>query len=182
MSPTKVICEFRVKRSESDDGNNQSLHEAVLLSLSDCRHVSIETRQKWAIGVMEHIGQGSELNSIRPWEFVAQLDGSVESLATPISKSVLSEGYPARFQIPHSTLHGLEIEEKVKRAEKFAMASLLYEIMSGRKPFEGNPIARCKTASPEETFQTTPLLRPYRYSFCQVGVRNSRRRLQKQVC
>ena len=69
-------------------------------------------------------------------DFVARLDGSVESLATPTSENDLSEGYPARFQIPHGTLHGPETSEKVRRAEKFAMASLLYEIMSGRKPFE----------------------------------------------
>ena len=49
----------------------------------------------------------------------------------------LIEGYPARFQIPPSTLNGLDHEEKVRRAERFAMASLLYEIMTGRKPFEG---------------------------------------------
>ncbi len=136
MSPTKMACQIRVKQSEIDDDDNQSLHEAMLLSLSDCRDVSIETRKKWTIGVTEHIGQGSELNSIRPWEFIARFDGSVESLATPISESFLSEAYPARFQIPHSTLDGLETDEKVKRAEKSAMASLLYEIMSGRKPFE----------------------------------------------
>ena len=85
---------------------------------------------------MEHVEEGSEHNSIRPWNFVARLDGSVESLATPTSGVDLSEGYPARFQIPHGTLHGLETDEKVKRAENFAMASLLYEVMSGKKPFE----------------------------------------------
>jgi len=49
----------------------------------------------------------------------------------------LIEGYPARFQIPPSTLQGLDYEEKVRRTEMFAMASLLYEIMTGRKPLEG---------------------------------------------
>ena len=136
MSPKKVICQIRIQQSESDDSDHQSLHEAVLLPLSDCRDVSIETRKKWTIGIMEHIGGGTEHISIRPWDFVGRLDGSVESLATPTSGDDLSEGYPARFQIPHGTLHGLDTGEKIKRAEKFAMASLLYEIMSGRKPFE----------------------------------------------
>lgn len=136
MSPTKVICQIRVQQSESHDSDHQSLDEALLLPLCDCRDVSIETREKWTIGVMKHIGGGSEHLSIRPWDFVARLDGSVESLATPTPEDDLSEGYPARFQIPPATLHGLETDEKVKRAEKFAMASLLYEIMSGRKPFE----------------------------------------------
>ncbi|KAI4147218.1 MAG: hypothetical protein LQ340_005656 [Diploschistes diacapsis] len=55
----------------------------------------------------------------------------------PVSEDKLCKGYPARFQIPPSTLHGFDHEEKVRRMEMFAMASLLYEIMSGRKPFEG---------------------------------------------
>ena len=136
MTPIKAICQIRVQQPESHDGDHQSVHKAVLLPLCDCRDVSIETRKMWTIGVMEHIGGGSEHTSIRPWDFVARLDGSVESLATPTSEDDLSEGYPARFQIPPATLHGLETGEKVRRAENFAMASLLYEIMSGRKPFE----------------------------------------------
>ena len=136
MSPTKVICQIRVQQSESHDSDHQSQHEAVLLPLCDCGDVSIETRKKWTVGVMERIGGGSEHNSIRPWNLVAKSDGSVESLATPASEKDLSEGYPARFQIPHGPLDGLETREKVTRAEKFAMASLLYEIMTGKKPFE----------------------------------------------
>lgn len=42
-----------------------------------------------------------------------------------------------RVNLPSSTLYGLNYEEKVRRAEMFAMASLFYEIMSGREPFEG---------------------------------------------
>ena len=136
MSPTKVRCQIRVQQPESRDSDLRSLDEPVLSPLCDCRDVSIETRKKWTIGVMERIGGGNEHSSIRPWNLVAKLDGSVESLATPASEKDLSEGYPARFQIPHGTLHGLETGEKVERAEKFAMASLLYEIMSGRKLFE----------------------------------------------
>ena len=122
MSPTEMVCQIQ-----------------VLLPLSDCRDASIETRKKWALAVMEHFEERTEHTSIRPWDLVARLDGSVESLATPTSEDSLSEGYPACFQIPHGTLHGLETNERVERAEKFAMASLLYEIMTSRKPFEGLP-------------------------------------------
>ena len=55
----------------------------------------------------------------------------------PVLEGDPSEGYPSRFQIPPSTLYGCDHDEKVRRAERFAMPSLLYEIMSGRKPFEG---------------------------------------------
>ncbi len=88
--------------------------------------------------MIEHFGQtGEPHTSIRPWDFVAGLEGSIESLPMPELEGDLIEGYPARFQIPPSTLHGLDHEEKVRRAERFAMASLLYEIMIGRKPLEG---------------------------------------------
>ena len=97
MSPTKVICQIRVQQPESRDSDHQSLDEPVLSPLCDCREVSIETREKWTVGVMEHIGGGSEHISIRPWDFVARLDGSVESLATPTLGDNLSEGYPTRF-------------------------------------------------------------------------------------
>lgn len=119
MSLTEIICQIQ-----------------VLLPLGACHDARIETRKKWAMAVMEHFEEQTEHTSIRPWDFVARLDGSVESLATPTSEDGLSEGYPACFQIPQGTLHGLETNEKIERAEKFAMASLLYEIMTSRKPFE----------------------------------------------
>lgn len=55
----------------------------------------------------------------------------------PSCNSGKNAGYPARFQIPPRTLWGLDEEQKVKRAEMFAMASLLYEIFSGTQIFEG---------------------------------------------
>ena len=137
MSLTEIVCQIHVQQSENDHGDHRIVHETVLLPLSDCHDADIETRKKWAIGVMEHVEERTEHISIRPWDFVARLDGSVESIATPTSEDGLSEGYPACFQIPHGTLHGLETNEKVERAEKFAMASLLYEIMTSSKPFEG---------------------------------------------
>jgi hypothetical protein len=44
--------------------------------------------------------------------------------------------YPARFRIPEDDLIGLGREVKVKQREMFALGSLLYEIISGRKPLE----------------------------------------------
>ncbi len=55
----------------------------------------------------------------------------------PVLKDNPSENYPSRFQIPPSTLYRCDHDEKVRRAEIFAMTSLLYEIISERKPFEG---------------------------------------------
>jgi hypothetical protein len=90
-----------------------------------------ELRYEWAHEVMKYFGEPHD--RIRPWDFLAKLDGSVESLALPSSEG---EVYPARFQVPPSTLRELDCNQKVRRAEMFALASLLYEIISGTKPFE----------------------------------------------
>ena len=112
--------------------------EAAIFSLKDYPDVGIEIRTLWVNEVMKHFGQTQERRDrIRPWDFVARLDGSVESLTAPVSESDSAEVYPTRFQIPPDTLRGLDHNEKVRRAEMFAMASLLYEIVSGKKPFEG---------------------------------------------
>lgn len=44
--------------------------------------------------------------------------------------------YSARFRIPPTTLKGLPEEECKKRAQRFAVGSLMYEIMAGKPPFE----------------------------------------------
>ena len=125
-------------KAEDNDDNNEKTQEAVMIPLRNCPDIGIEVRTRWATELMKHFGQTRKpQTSIRPWNFVAKLDGSVECLKMPALTSGLCEGYPARFQIPSNTLHGLNHEEKVRRANMFAMASLLYEIMSGREPFEG---------------------------------------------
>ena len=120
MASAQLICQIRVRKANS------------VFALKDCSDVRIETRTKWAHEVIKYFGGSHE--RIRPWNLLARLDGSVESLALPASRG---EVYPARFQIPPGSLHELDRDAKVKRTEMFAMASLLYEIMSGRQPFEG---------------------------------------------
>ena len=137
MTPAELTCRLQVKKVEDNDDSGQP-QEATILPLKDFPDVGTETRTRWANEVIKHFGQTEETyTSIRPWDFVAGLDGSIESLPVPGSGDNLIEGYPARFQIPPSTLQGLDDKEKVRRAEMFAMASLLYEIMTGRKPLEG---------------------------------------------
>lgn len=139
MESSEVTCRIRVKKFEdNDDASGQPQEATILLPLRDYPDVGTEIRTHWADEVIKHFGQtGEPLNSIRPWDFVAGLDGSIESLPMAELEGDLIEGYPARFQIPPSALHGLDHKEKVRRAEMFAMASLLYEIMTGRKPLEG---------------------------------------------
>lgn len=137
MATAELPCQIHVKKAEDDDGDGKQTQEAAILPLRDCPDVEIELRTRWAAEVMKYFApaRGPQI-SIRPWDFVGRLDGSIESITTPVLAENLSKTYPARFQIPPSTLQGLDHEEKIRRIEMFAMASLLYEIMSGRKPFE----------------------------------------------
>ena len=138
MAPADLTCRIRVEKTEGNDCDNGLPQEVVTLPLRDCPDIGIEIRTRWATEVMKHFEQIRKPRTcIRPWDFVARLDGSIESLTMPVLEGDLSEGYPSRFQIPPRTLYGFNHGEKIRRAEMFAMASLLYEIMSGRKPFEG---------------------------------------------
>ncbi|KAL8647837.1 MAG: hypothetical protein Q9210_005326 [Variospora velana] len=138
MAPARLTCRLRVEKVQHSDDNNGRLQEAAILPLRDCPEIGPEIRTRWANEVMKHFAQTEVPHtSIRPRDFLARLDGSIESLPVLGSDGELIDRYPARFQIPASTLDGLDREEKVRRTELFAMASLLYEIMTGRKPLEG---------------------------------------------
>jgi hypothetical protein len=131
MASTQLPCRIRVKRAEDNEADTTQSQESAVCFLRDCPDVGTELRTQWAREVMKYFGEVHD--RIRPWDFLARLDGSVESLALPSSDA---EVFPSRFQIPPSTIHGLDRNQKVRRVEMFAMASLLYEIMSGKEPFE----------------------------------------------
>ncbi|KAL8725625.1 MAG: hypothetical protein Q9181_006346 [Wetmoreana brouardii] len=86
---------------------------------------------RWASQVVKYFSITHD--SVRPWDFIGKLDGSVELLSLPAPEDGV---YPARFRIPPETIREIDHHDKVRRAERFAMASLLYEIISGKKPFE----------------------------------------------
>ncbi|KAL2040766.1 hypothetical protein N7G274_006224 [Stereocaulon virgatum] len=137
MTPVHLSCRVRVSKLDNEDADTTLSEEPTVFALKDLPDVDIATRTKWAFEVMKYFNESKA--SLRSWDFLAKLDGSVESLAVPLSAgpSSADEVYPARFQIPPSCLQGLDNEQKIQRAEKFAMASLVYEIMSGVPPFEG---------------------------------------------
>ena len=131
MAPAQLTCRIRLHKAEKYDADTDQPEESAVFDLKDCQEVGIEVRTQWAREIMKYFDITHE--SVRPWDFLARLDGSVKLLPQSVSQG---EVYPARFQIPLDTLRELDQPEKVRRAEKFAMASLLYEILSGMKPFE----------------------------------------------
>ena len=131
MSPAKLICRIRVDKANDCNGSTEQLEHSAVFDIKDCSEAGIELRTQWAREVVNHFGVIH--NAIQPWDFLARLDGSVKLL--PVSAPE-GEVYPVRFQIPPVTISELDHHEKIRRAERFAMASLLYEILSGTKPFE----------------------------------------------
>jgi hypothetical protein len=78
---------------------------------------------------------------IRPISLIVALDGTVE--AEPIHMLVdsnphLTTVYPVRYRIPQSMIRDLQSEEEqVWRSEKFALGTLLYELYTGERIFDG---------------------------------------------
>lgn len=143
MATTETTCRIRLY-----DGTQ-------LVDLKDYPNTTPELRQQWATSILTHLGTpASEPQTrIRAWDLLAHLDGSVQCLPAPLptatSNSVSSASdnnniesvYPIRYRLPPSTLPSgsLTTQELVARAEIFALRSLLYEVLKGRKPFEDPP-------------------------------------------
>ncbi|KIM79121.1 hypothetical protein PILCRDRAFT_823696 [Piloderma croceum F 1598] len=74
---------------------------------------------------------------IRPISLILNLDGTVQ--AEPVHRMFADKPpgvYSARYRIPMSTIRDLPLEEQVWRAEKFALGTLLYELLVGHEIFE----------------------------------------------
>jgi len=141
MATTETTCRIRLY-----DGTQ-------LVDLKDYPHTTPELRQQWATSILTHFRTpASEPHTrIRAWDLLAHLDGSVQCLPAPLptatSNSVSSASdnlesvYPIQYRLPPSTLPSgsLTTQELVARAEIFALRSLLYEVLKGRKPFEDLP-------------------------------------------
>ncbi len=133
-----------------------------MIAISTHSGTDINIRILWATEVIKHFAQDPRPHdSIRPWDFLAQIDGSVELLASPSSESNSDKVYPSRFQIPRTFLEGLNGEERVRRMETFAMASLLYEIMSGAHLFDGLPDDEVQLRFSKNEFPEDAVSLPY---------------------
>ncbi|MCJ1348536.1 hypothetical protein MMC31_006768, partial [Peltigera leucophlebia] len=138
MAQAVLPCRIRVMKIEEKNGaEGVDLPESAAVPLRDYPDAGIELRTKWAEEMMKSFAESNPHGYVRPWDFIAMSDGSVKALAMePSRHSDKNAGYPARYQIPPKTLWGLDEAQKVHRAEMFAMASLLYEILSGTQIFE----------------------------------------------
>ncbi|KAL9102143.1 MAG: hypothetical protein Q9163_002674 [Psora crenata] len=132
MAPVELTCRIRVEQANDSEADSSQLEKPSAMALKGCPDVDLETRLQWEREVRELFGATHD--HIRPWDILAKPDGSIELLST--ESTAVGGLYPARFQIPSSCLRGLGHGQRIKRTEMFAMASLLYEMMTGRQPFE----------------------------------------------
>ena len=119
-----------------DDG------DPTLVKLSDYQESDLEVRKKWIKAVFEYIWtpeSNTDQMKIRPLNLLLHIDGSVESKPFPTGYEVADRSnntYPANYRIPPESIIGLSQREQIERKEMFAFGSLVYEIVSGKKPFE----------------------------------------------
>lgn len=134
MDSTLTTCRIRVKWPPSDDSS-----ELVTQGLKDMKSspkLTEELRQQWTVRLVNSFSSTpTSATTIRSWDILLHNDGSVETLSLE-KESPAPSLYPSRFRIPPRTIHGLKEAEKVKRAEKFALGSLLYQIITANEPFE----------------------------------------------
>ncbi|KAJ9652346.1 hypothetical protein H2198_008385 [Neophaeococcomyces mojaviensis] len=141
MAFIQALCRIRVKDS--------SMNSAPFHMLSDCPRVTPQLRLSWAKAIEENThfhAQSDHQRSIRDWDLVLGLDGSVENVAeiqhtaSPSASLSATEAeqkkYPAHYQIPSPVTDHLDPgSETATRTELFALGSLLYELQASRKPF-----------------------------------------------
>lgn len=90
-----LICRFHVSKAEGLNAIAESSEHFTVSDLKDCPEVGIETRIQWASKVVECFKVVHD--SIQPWDFLGELDGSVKLLPLPATEGAV---YPARFRIP----------------------------------------------------------------------------------
>lgn len=130
MAPQLTTCRIRLYNGTQ------------LIDLKDHVPTTPETRKQWATAILTHFRTPTNepRTRIRPWDLLAHLDGTVGRLQAPPPAEAsldIESVYPIRYRLPPPVpTGGSEQEKLVVRAEKFAMRSLLYEVLTSRKPYE----------------------------------------------
>ena len=134
MDSESTSCRIRVKWQRSEASGE--LVTQSLKNIKSSPKVTEDLRQQWIASLVNSFSSTpTSATTIRPWDILLHDDGSVETISSE-KENYASGLYPSRFRIPPRTIHGLDETEKAKRAEKFALGSLLYEIITANEPFE----------------------------------------------
>ena len=132
MDRQLTTCRIQVKWQRCDDPDEHAIQN--LRDIKESPDMTEKLRQKWLEGIVKSFSSSpSSGAAFRPWDILLHQDGSVETLSSEKGGPSL---YPSRFSIPPYSIRGLDQAEKVKRAERFAQGSLLYQVMTTHEPFE----------------------------------------------
>jgi hypothetical protein len=170
MASAQLTCQIRVSKGTTNNADIARQQESAVFALKDCSDVGIETRIKWAHEVMKYFGGSHEI--IRPWNLLARLDGSVESLTVPASGGEVYQQdskYPPIFYV---SLIAMKRSDEPRCPQWLVCSTRL--CLAGSH-LRGWPTTRCELDSVMVIFLTTLPLYRTRYSSVQVGVTSSRR-------
>ena len=126
-----MLCRVVIKTpGEKDDG-------PTLQKPREVPDIDNSIRQSWVKGIEQFVKDMAEYPHIRPLDFHLFLNGSVElNPSDQESSNSNPSNYPPRYRIPPETITDLTAAEKVRRAEVFALGSLIYEVYANEAPYE----------------------------------------------
>lgn len=146
----QVGCSIQILTSASKyipirDYHNHVSDQITTTTTSIDDNNDSKTRQKWVTEMQAIIAGRDMINNedekIRALDFTLRSDGSV-NLASPNPNENNDNAenshhtlYPPQYRIPPSSIQDLDPRERVRRAELFALGSLIYELHKGEAPF-----------------------------------------------
>ena len=131
MDPESTKCQIRVSWPSDDNSSEHSIR--TLKDIKDSPAMTEALRQRWTEEILKSFSSPNPDKTVRPWDILLHHDGTIEMGS---SEKGGRSSYTSRHRIPAHKIVGFNEEEEVKRAERFALGSLLYEIMTASQPFE----------------------------------------------
>ena len=131
MDHESTTCQIRVLWPSDDDPSEHSVRN--LKDIKNSPAMTEVLRQQWTQEILKSFSSPNADKTIRPWDILLYRDGTIELL---FSEKGSRNSYASHHRIPAHQIVGLDDEEKVQRAEMFALGSLVYEVMTASRPFE----------------------------------------------
>ena len=131
MDHESTICRIRVLWPSRYGHSENAIR--TLKDVKNSPDMTEVLRQQWTEEILKSSSSPNLDKTIRPWDILFHQDGSIDILS---SEKGGRNTYVPRYRIPAHTIIGLDEEEKIKRTERFALGSLIYEVMTASQPFE----------------------------------------------
>ncbi|KAM0796134.1 hypothetical protein BDR22DRAFT_825396 [Usnea florida] len=131
MDHESTKCQIRVSWPSDDDPGEHSIR--TLKDIKDSPAMTEALRQRWTEEILKSFSSPNPDTTIRPWDILLHHGGTIEIRS---SEKGSRSSYASRYRIPAQNIVGFDEEEQIKRAERFALGSLLYEMMTASQPFE----------------------------------------------